>query len=201
LRKTTMVVVGMPGAGKSEVSSFYRELGLPMFRTGDVIREEVVRRGLELTPENSEMIARKLREERGNDVAARMTMEKVNTLKEKFVCVEGPRDMDELACIAASSDVRLIVVRAGDDARFRRQLDRGTSGKDPGNKVRGSRNPRDRKEFDWRDGKEKERGLAEVLKTKRYPRYEIDNNGTLGELREKSRKVLDEIRSDAPADV
>jgi hypothetical protein len=109
--------------------------------------------------------------------------------------------MDELACIAASADVRLIVVRAGDDARFRRQLDRGKSGNDPGNKVRGSRNPRDRKEFDWRDGKEKERGLAEVLKTKRYPRYEIDNNGTLDELREKSRKVLDEIRSDAPAGV
>ena len=196
-----MVIVGMPGSGKSEVSSFYRELGLPMFRTGDVIREEVVRRGLELTPENSEMIARKLREERGNDVAARMTMEKMKRMKETLVCVEGPRDMDELACIAASADVRLIVVRAGDDARFRRQLDRGKSGNDPGNKVRGSRNPRDRKEFDWRDGKEKERGLAEVLKTKRYPRYEIDNNGTLDELREKSRKVLDEIRSDAPAGV
>jgi len=197
LKKTIMVIVGLPGAGKSEVSSFYKEQGLPMFRTGDVFREEVVSRGLELTPENSEMIARRLREEQGRDVAARITMEKILKLTDMLICVEGPRDMDELAYIAKLSKLILLVLKAGDNTRFRRQLNRGKSGRDPGNKVKGFRNPKDRKEFDWRDGKEKERGLAEVLKTKKYPRYEIENEGTIGELRVKAARVLSAIRSSA----
>ena len=194
LPKTVMVVVGLPGAGKSEVSSFFEQQGVPMFRSGDVISEEVVNRGLELTPENSEMIARRLREEMGKDAPARIVMDKVLKLPDKLVCIEGPRDMDELACIARLSRLVLVVVKADEDTRFRRLTARAT-GKDPGNAVRGSRDPKSYKDFLWRDDKEKERGLAEVIKTKKYPRYEIENEGSIVELRARASEVLKEVRS------
>jgi len=187
LPKTVIVVVGMPGAGKSEVSNFYKEQGLPMFRTGDVFREEVVARGLELNIENSEKISRQLREEMGQDVAARVVMDKILKLKDKLICIEGPRDMGELAYIARLSRLVLVVVRADEDARFRRLVSRG----------QGSRDPRDIRQFRWRDEKEKERGLSEVLKTRKYTRYEVENGGTIGELRQKALVVLKEIRSNA----
>ena len=185
--KTIIVVVGLPGAGKSEVSSFFREQGLPMFRTGDVFRDEVISRGLELNIENSEKISRQLREELGMDVAARIVMDKILKLPDKLICVEGPRDMDELAYIAKLSRLVLVVVKADSSTRFSRLRSRG----------QGSRDPKDRREFDWRDSREKERGLAEVLKTRKYARYEIENEGTLDDLRRKAKAILDEIRSNA----
>jgi dephospho-CoA kinase len=193
-----MVIVGMPGAGKSEVSSFFEEQGVPMFRSGDVIREEVVSRGLELVPENSEMIARKLREELGNDAPARITMEKVLRLKDRLVCIEGPRDMDELACIARLARLVLIVVRADEDTRFRRLSERAFKA-DPGNKVGGSRDPKSFSQFRWRDERERERGLGEVMKTKKYARYEIENDGSIVELRKKAMDVLADVRANMRA--
>ena len=37
--RTIIVVTGLPGSGKSEVSNYLKGLGMPMFRTGDIIRE------------------------------------------------------------------------------------------------------------------------------------------------------------------
>jgi dephospho-CoA kinase len=194
MQKKIFVVVGMPGAGKSEVSRFCKEQGIAMFRTGDVIREEVVKRGLELVPENSEKIARQLREEQGMDVAARVTMEKAMKLPDRLVCLEGPRDMHELAYISKNSDMTLVVVKADDRARFERLVGRGKSGRDPGNTVRGNRNPRDAQEFEWRDQRELERGLKEVLGTRKYSRIVIDNNSTPDELKKRVLKLLEGLR-------
>lgn len=185
LPKTTIVVVGMPGAGKSDVSKFFKERGIPMFRTGDVFREEVVNRGMELNIENSEKISRQMREELGMDVAARIVMDKILKLPDKLACIEGPRDMYELAYIAKLSRLILVVVRADSDTRFQRLK----------NRKQGSRDPRSMQEFRWRDEKERERGLAEVLDTRKYARYVIENDGTLEELREKAKAIFDEIRS------
>jgi dephospho-CoA kinase len=183
LEKTAIIVVGMPGAGKSEVSSFYKGQGIPMFRTGDVFREEVVRRVLELNVENSEMISRKLREEEGIDVAARRVMEKVGRLKEKVVCIEGPRDMDEIKFIASRANAVLVVVFADDATRFRRMKNRG----------QGARDPKTMKMFEWRDSKELGRGLGEVISTKKYRRYEIKNEGSIDELKAKAAKILGKV--------
>ena len=40
-----VVVTGMPGAGKSEVADTFRSANVPVIVMGDVIREEVRRRG------------------------------------------------------------------------------------------------------------------------------------------------------------
>jgi len=48
-RLRLILIAGMPGSGKSIVSSIARELGLPVYVMGDVVREEARRRGIEPT--------------------------------------------------------------------------------------------------------------------------------------------------------
>lgn len=188
-RKTVIVVVGMPGAGKSEVANIYRRHGVAVFRSGDIVREEVAKRGLELNIENSEKVARQLREEMGRDAPARIAMEKALSLPGTIACIEGPRDMAELDCIAGQSNPILVVVTAPEEVRFRRLHGRLLS-RDPGNEVKGRRDPSTMDEFRWRDRKETERGIVEVLETRKYPRYEIENSGSLGDLEKKALGVL-----------
>ena len=44
------VVVGMPASGKNIARSYAESNGIPYFATGDVVRAEVLRRGLEPEP-------------------------------------------------------------------------------------------------------------------------------------------------------
>src|SRR5438445_8560629 len=50
--KTLVVLVGMPGAGKSLASSVAKQFGMPVFVSGDIIRLEAKKRGLEPTRTN-----------------------------------------------------------------------------------------------------------------------------------------------------
>lgn len=182
MEKTILVVVGLPGSGKSEVSDYIRSKGIPMFRTGDVIREEVVNRGMELTIKNQEAISKKLREEEGMDAPARRTGEKIKAADSGLICVEGPRDMHEISYLAGLGRLVLLVVDAPDELRFERLKNRG-----------GSRDPKTREEFEWRDRSERERGQGEVLATEKYPKHVIENTGSREELRRKVDKVLKKL--------
>ncbi len=44
--KTVIIIVGMPGAGKSLASSVAAKRGVPVFVSGDIIRAEAKRRNL-----------------------------------------------------------------------------------------------------------------------------------------------------------
>jgi len=66
--KLVVGLAGMPGSGKSLVVEAARELGYAVVVMGDVIREETVKRGLELTPQNVGRVMLQLRAESGNAV-------------------------------------------------------------------------------------------------------------------------------------
>ncbi|TMI46383.1 hypothetical protein E6H22_07165 [Candidatus Bathyarchaeota archaeon] len=51
-RKTVLVIVGMPGAGKSLASSVMKARGIPVFVSGDIIRAEARKRKLKFTRKN-----------------------------------------------------------------------------------------------------------------------------------------------------
>jgi len=189
MERVILVVTGFIGAGKSEASGYIKSLGIPMFRTGDVIRKEVLNRGLELNTRNSEMIARKFREERGMDVASRRVGEKIKKLGDSLVCVEGPRDMHEIEFLATLGRVVIIIVKAPIETRFERTGRRKGRHLEPK-----TRDARTFEEFKWRDSKERERGLDEVVSTGKYTKHIIDNTGTKDELRKKIDDIISSLR-------
>jgi len=190
MEKTILVVTGLPGSGKSEVSDYIKSLGIPMFRTGDVIREEVTRRGLELNPKNSEMISRKLREEEGMDAPARRVGESIKSANSDIVCVEGPRDMHEIDFLATLGQVFMLIIDAPVGTRFMRSVSRKGSEKEPK-----TRDPKTLLEFKWRDRKEMERGLGEVISTKKFNMHVINNTGSKQQLYNEINSIIQELKA------
>ena len=65
-----LAVCGMPGSGKGEFAQVFMEAGIPVRSMGDMVREEVARRELEVVPEVFGQVASDLRREFGEDVLA-----------------------------------------------------------------------------------------------------------------------------------
>jgi dephospho-CoA kinase len=189
MERTILIVVGYIGSGKSEVSGYISSLGIPMFKTGDVIRKAVIDSGQPLTVQNSEKMAVELRKKHGMDYPARKTGEKFSELKNNIICVEGLRDIFEIDHLATLGKVYLIVVKSPLDMRFKRSMSRKITKLEPS-----SRDTKNLEEFKWRDKSENDRGQREVTHTKKYPRFVINNNGTRNELYRKIDKILKTIK-------
>ena len=184
MRRKIVVVTGLPGSGKSEVSREIKRRKITTFITGNIIREEVSRRGLELTLESQEYIARELRKEYGPDAPINMIEHRIRDSKSSIICVDGPRNIKEVELLEDLGDVFLIIVECAKRVRYRRLMRRG-----------GPRDPDDWERFAWRDKKELERGMHSLTRTSRFRKYIIKNTGTLSDLRSKISRILKDIRS------
>jgi dephospho-CoA kinase len=129
LSRLLVAVTGLPGSGKSLVARLMaEELGARVYVMGDVVRREVARRGLELTAENVERVARELRRERGEAAVAEMLMDELEG-------VEGPVVVDGLRSVAEAEAFRrrgwrvvVVAVFAPRRLRAERLRSRGRAG-------------------------------------------------------------------------
>lgn len=67
-------LVGMPGAGKSLCARHLEERGFFQYRFGGIVVDEVLRRGLPLTPDNERLVREELRANEGMDAIARRAL-------------------------------------------------------------------------------------------------------------------------------
>lgn len=63
--KMILAIVGMPGSGKSEVTSYLTEKGFPTIRFGAITDEGLRNLGLPVIPENERMFREKIRQDLG----------------------------------------------------------------------------------------------------------------------------------------
>jgi len=89
-------IVGMTGAGKSEVSKLFEENGFIRVRFGDLTDEEVRKRGLELSEENERYIRELLRKEHGMSAYAKLNLPRIDlALKRSDVVIDGLYSWEE----------------------------------------------------------------------------------------------------------
>lgn len=89
-------VVGMAGAGKSEVSRLFEKSGFIRIRFGDVTDEEVRKRGLELNEENERSTRELLRQKYGMAAYAVLNLSRIElALKQQDVVVDGLYSWEE----------------------------------------------------------------------------------------------------------
>jgi len=125
-----LLITGMPGAGKSTVLSVIAEQGYPVLFMGDVVREEVERLGLSLTPENVGRVAVELRRMEGASAVAERCILKLRKLRSKsrIVVVDGVRSLEEVEAFREEfPNILLVAVHASPQTRFRRFLARNRS--------------------------------------------------------------------------
>jgi dephospho-CoA kinase len=89
-------IVGMAGAGKSEVARLFEEAGFIRIRFGDVTDEEIKKRNLELNEQNERYIRELLRKEHGMSAYAKLNLAKIDEAsKYSNVVVDGLYSWEE----------------------------------------------------------------------------------------------------------
>lgn len=95
-------IVGMAGAGKSEVARLFQERGFTKIRFGDVTDEEIRKRGLKLNEENERYIRELLRQEQGMAAYAKLNLPRIDSaLKHSDVVIDGLYSWEEYVALKA----------------------------------------------------------------------------------------------------
>jgi dephospho-CoA kinase len=91
-----VAIVGMAGAGKSEVARVFEEHGFKKVRFGDITDEELKNRGLKQNEENECYIRQQLREKHGMAAYAKLNLSTIDSsLKSSDVVVDGLYSWEE----------------------------------------------------------------------------------------------------------
>lgn len=172
-----IVTTGLPGAGKGTFAEVAKEMGIPVLVMGDIIREEVKKRNMELTPENVQLVARMIRKEEGKGAVARRMIGKLNKLDACAVLIDGVRSMFEVEIFRDLANVVIVSIVAPFEVRLKRI---GMRGREDDSIAKLSE--RDRMELSF--------GMADVM---RMSEYTIENVGSLEEFKRKAKEILAEI--------
>ncbi len=120
-------IVGMAGAGKSEVAKIFEESGFIRVRFGDITDEEIRKRGLELNEENERYIREFLRKEYGMSAYARLNLSKIDLARKRSaVVIDGLYSWEEYTFLKThyGEDFYVVAVWASPKTRYARLTDR-----------------------------------------------------------------------------
>ncbi|HME55180.1 MAG TPA: AAA family ATPase [Candidatus Lokiarchaeia archaeon] len=147
-------LVGMPGAGKSTCIEHLQSGGAKIINMGDMVREQVTLAGLPITHENLGKMAEALREQRGHDVVAQLTAEKVAKIAEDgdLVIIDGLRSMHEVEFFRTQWQFPIVAVHSSPETRYARLRERNREDDSPEPGY-----------YEYRDARELKFGIAEVI--------------------------------------
>jgi len=173
-------VTGMPGSGKSSFAkSLSSLLNAKLIVMGDVVREEVKRRGLPITITNVELVATELRKAYGRGAVGAKVAEMLRGSGEDYVIVDGVRSPEEISYLRSLGDLCVVAVHAAPSIRYTRQLSRAREGQLTLEELR------------FRDSKNLEYGIGDVIA---MADYMIINEGSAKELEGEARRLAEAIR-------
>ena len=115
-----VAIVGMAGAGKSEVARLFEKHGYTRIRFGDVTDEEAGKRGLELNEENERYIRELLRREHGMAAYARLNLPGIKAaLTTSDVVIDGLYSWEEYTFLETQYGENLYLVAVWSSPRTR----------------------------------------------------------------------------------
>jgi dephospho-CoA kinase len=151
--KIVVGLAGMPGSGKSLVVETARELGYDIVIMGDVIREETLKLGLDLTPQNVGKVMLQLRADGGVTVVAQKCIPKIEAQEKSKVLIDGLRSLHEVEAFKTHfAKFSIAAVHSSPEIRFTRLSNRRRSDDSNGWTV-----------FHERDMRELSVGLGDVI--------------------------------------
>lgn len=117
-------LTGTNGAGKSEVAKYFIKKGYKYFSLSDLLREELRKRGQEITRDNLIRLGNELRLRSGADILARMVMERIRKIDGPVV-IDSIRNPAEISYLRQQGNFLLIAVDAPVEIRYARVKGRG----------------------------------------------------------------------------
>ena len=120
------IIVGMPASGKNCAKDYAKAKGYPYFATGDIIRMEVAKRGIEANAENMGTVSTEMRGADGLGVT-RQALATALSQNSPVVFLEGMRSWPEIKLIKENTDACVIAFLAPRKLRLERIMSRGRS--------------------------------------------------------------------------
>ena len=170
---------GMPFAGKTEAVKVTKEAEIPMIRMGDMVWNEVNKRGLKLNDNNVGTIANQMREKHGRGIWAIKTINKIKTMGNiDSIVIDGIRNVEEIEVFKSElgDNFVVIAVETSEETRRKRALERRR--KDDSKDVKKLKE-RDQRELGW--------GLGSVIASADIV---ILNNGSIDDFRKNIKEIL-----------
>jgi dephospho-CoA kinase len=118
-----VAIVGMAGAGKSEVSRVFESKGYARIRFGDVTDEELQKQGLPLNEENERHMRESLRQRYGMEAYAMLNLSKIDlAVKATPVAVDGLYSWEEYMFLSNyyRQNFRVVAVWSSPATRYAR---------------------------------------------------------------------------------
>jgi dephospho-CoA kinase len=173
-----IVITGMPGSGKSQASRIAEEMGIQVFRMGDLVREEVLSLPMRINGDVIGKVANDMREKYGKDIWARKILKKIEKGKEKEekIVIDGVRNIEEIKAFKEKMDVIIVTIHASPSTRYERLIERKRMD-----------DPTVMKKFIQRDERDLGWGIGEVIA---MADLMIINEGSIDEFREKVEEIL-----------
>ncbi len=122
-----VAIVGMTGAGKSEVARVFEQNGFIKIRFGDITDEETRKRGLKLTEENERYVRELLRQEHGMSAYAKLNLPRIDAaLKNSEVVIDGLYSWEECDFLKShyGEDFYVVAVWSSPRMRYQRLMER-----------------------------------------------------------------------------
>lgn len=122
-------IVGMTGAGKSEVSRIFEKNGFAKIRFGDITDEEIKKRKLKPGEESERLIRESLRREQGPAAYAKLNQPRIEqALKSSDVVIDGLYSWEEYTYLKSryGEDLYLVAVWSSPQTRYRRLAGRSS---------------------------------------------------------------------------
>ena len=175
--KKALIFCGMPGSGKSVGATVARDLGIPVYVMGDIVREEATHQQLQYTPQTLGKIMIELRQQLGPAIIAQRVIEKLANESEANIVIDGARSEIEVKTFqGAINQVLVVAVHAPPDIRFNRLRQRKREDDAITQDI-----------FQARDNRELDVGLGRIIA---QADIMIVNEGKFEELKDKVRRVL-----------
>ncbi len=120
MTKTVCAIVGMAGAGKSEVVMVLERHGFAKVRFGDITDSEIKKRGLSLTEKDERLVRQQLRKEYGMAAYAQLSLPRIDSLLSSAdVAVDGLYSWEEYTLMKSRYGDSLAVVAVWASPRTR----------------------------------------------------------------------------------
>lgn len=177
------IVLGLVGkfcSGKGTVAEYLvQKHGFKSASFSDRIREEILRRGMEITRENLQVVAGEMRQEFGPAVLAIKTWELIQKESAEKAVLETPRSIEEVEYLKKIPTFFLIAVDSDPKIRFERMKLRNRES-----------DPQTWEEFLASEEKDLHKGGRSMEEAIAAADYIITNDGTPEELEQKVEEML-----------
>ncbi len=177
-----IALVGMAGAGKSEVAREFEKSGYTRIRFGDITDIEVQKRGLPLNEANERAVREQLRREHGMSAYAKLNIPRIDAaLQKSNVVIDGLYSWEEYLLLKEhyGPQFQVAAVWSSPTARYARLVKRGVRPLTPAEGA-----SRDKTEIE-NINKGGPIAMAD---------FTLTNDGTLTELIKQTTKVIEKLK-------